>query len=183
MAGAAPSESVSLSGSSGRVGRVFTGMRGVFSIESASVPGSCVAEEELGRVDGPAFGVAWELWLDSVSSSPSGSINEGIRGRVFKGTNGSVSSWNICSWIQRVPAITGQVGRIGEKKPTRLSIRLNNVCHQVPISPFNVLFTSVVSGSAVAGHWEDTFGELATGFTSSDTRAPWMNCTRGTSML
>lgn len=83
---------------SGRIGRVFVRVRGVPSVEFASVSGSCVAEEELGRVDSVALGVTCELWFDSISSS-SRSIDEGIRGRDFKGTDCSTPPWNICSWI------------------------------------------------------------------------------------
>jgi hypothetical protein len=57
VAGAASSgEGVSWSdSSSGRKGKDFAGMRGVRSVESASVSDSCVVEEELGRVDNATF--------------------------------------------------------------------------------------------------------------------------------
>lgn len=63
IAGVASSgEGISWSDSSaGREGKDFAGMRGVRSVESASVSGSCVIEEELGRADCATFGVAWEL--------------------------------------------------------------------------------------------------------------------------
>lgn len=145
-------------------------MRGVPSAESDSVPDSCVAEEELGRVDDAAFGVAWELLLDSTaSSSPSESSDEGRRGRDFKGIAGSVLSWNICSWNKRV-SVSHASGRLHEReKHTRLSIRSDNVCHQVLISLFSTLFTSSVSGSTGTVDCDETDGVSGVCFAFSNT--------------